>query len=77
MEEIIKLEDNNIHQSGTALEKCLTDSPFTGSSEHIECNRILLISCEIPLKFCFYILKIVANCVFLKQVRNDRPIRVR
>ena len=35
-----------IHQTGIALERCLTDSHFTGSSEHIECNRILLISCQ-------------------------------
>ncbi len=46
LEELIKQEDNVIHQTGIALERCLTDSHFTGSSEHIECNRILLISCQ-------------------------------
>jgi RNA polymerase primary sigma factor len=46
LEELIKQEDNVIHQTGIALERCLTDSLFTGSSEHIECNRILLISCR-------------------------------
>lgn len=46
LEEMIKQEDNIIHQTGIALERCLTDTLFTGSSEHIECNRILLISCQ-------------------------------
>lgn len=46
LEELIKQEDNIIHQTGIALERCLTDTLFTGSSEHIECNRILLISCQ-------------------------------
>mgnify|MGYP001810510639 CR=1 FL=1 len=46
LEEMIKQEDNVIHQSGVALEKCLSDAHFSGSSEHIECNRILLISCK-------------------------------
>lgn len=46
LEELIKQEENVIHQTGIALERCLTDSLFTGSSEHIECNRILLISCQ-------------------------------
>lgn len=46
LDELIKQEDNIIHQTGIALERCLTDTLFTGSSEHIECNRILLISCQ-------------------------------
>lgn len=46
LDEMIKQEDNIIHQTGIALERCLTDTLFTGSSEHIECNRILLISCQ-------------------------------
>ena len=54
LEELIKQEDNVIHQTGIALERCLTDTHFTGSSEHIECNRILLISCKCwVLFFCF------------------------
>lgn len=28
------------------MERCITDSQFTGTNEHIECNRILLISCQ-------------------------------
>lgn len=46
LEELIKQEDNVIHQTTIALERCLTDTLFTGSSEHIECNRLLLISCQ-------------------------------
>jgi actin-binding protein anillin len=46
LEDLIKQEENVIHQTGIALERCLTDTHFTGSSEHIECNRLLLISCQ-------------------------------
>jgi hypothetical protein len=46
LEDLIKQEENVIHQTGIALERCLTDTHFTGSSEHIECNRLLLISCK-------------------------------
>jgi hypothetical protein len=46
MEELIRQEDNVISQTGVALEKCLTDAHFSGSGEHIECNRLLLISCQ-------------------------------
>jgi hypothetical protein len=46
LEDLIRQEDNIIHQSGTALEKCISNPQFTGSSEHVECNRILLISCK-------------------------------
>ncbi len=46
LDELIKQEDNIIHQTGIALERCLHDSQFSGSGEHIECNRILLISCQ-------------------------------
>ena len=46
LDELIKQEENVIHQTGVALERCLSDATFTGSSEHIECNRILLISCQ-------------------------------
>ncbi len=52
LEELIKQEDNVIHQTGIALERCLTDTLFTGSSEHIECNRILLISCKFKMINC-------------------------
>jgi hypothetical protein len=47
LEELIKQEDNIIHQTGIALERCLNEPQFTASSEHIECNRILLISCRL------------------------------
>jgi hypothetical protein len=47
MDDLIKQEDNVIYQTGVALEKCLTDSHFSGSGEHIECNRLLLISCKL------------------------------
>ena len=46
LEELIKQEDNVIHQTGVALEKCMHDAHFSGSGEHIECNRLLLISCQ-------------------------------
>ncbi|CAF0892451.1 unnamed protein product [Brachionus calyciflorus] len=44
LEDLIKNEDNIIHQTGIALERCVND--FTATNEHIECNRILLISCQ-------------------------------
>lgn len=44
LEELIKNEDNIIHQTGIALERCIND--LTATNEHIECNRILLISCQ-------------------------------
>ena len=46
LEEYIKHEDNIINQTGSALEQCFHDSQFTGSIEHIECNRLLLIACQ-------------------------------
>lgn len=58
LEELIKQEENVIHQTGIALERCLTDTHFTGSSEHIECNRLLLISCKYNFKILF-LLKVV------------------
>lgn len=46
LEELIKKEDNIITQAGSALEQCLSNSQFNGSNEHIECNTLLLISCQ-------------------------------
>jgi actin-binding protein anillin len=46
LDEMVKQEDNIIYQTGIALERCINDVNFTGSSEHVECNRILLISCQ-------------------------------
>jgi hypothetical protein len=35
-----------MNQTKLAIEHCLGETQFTGSIEHIECNRILLVSCE-------------------------------
>lgn len=45
LEEFIRQEDNSIRQTKDAIECCLSDPQFTGSAQHIECNRLLLISC--------------------------------
>ncbi|RNA07512.1 actin-binding anillin-like isoform X2 [Brachionus plicatilis] len=53
LEELIKHEDNIIHQTGIALERCVTD--LTATNEHIECNRLLLISCQKRQAYLFEI----------------------
>jgi len=71
LEELIKQEDNVIHQTGIALERCLTDSLFTGSSEHIECNRILLISCRFILVKGFIVCFLLIFLIF--KSRSKAP----
>lgn len=46
LEDKIKQEDAQISQFGKALEECLTNPSQTGSSQHIDCNRHLLIHCQ-------------------------------
>ena len=76
LEELIKQEDNVIHQTGIALERCLTDNYFTGSSEHIECNRIILISCQKRQAFLTEISRLKQLLSSQGQVGGKRPTRV-
>ncbi|CAF1025595.1 unnamed protein product [Brachionus calyciflorus] len=53
LKDLVKNEENIIHQTGVALERCIND--LTATNEHIECNRLLLISCQKRQAYLFEI----------------------
>ncbi|KAL4234023.1 hypothetical protein ACF0H5_005677 [Mactra antiquata] len=47
LQELVNQEQSVIMQTSNALNKCCSgDSQFAGSAEQVECNRLLLISCQ-------------------------------
>ncbi|XP_067932572.1 anillin-like isoform X2 [Watersipora subatra] len=47
LQELVKQEQNVIGQASNALNQCCkTGSSFAGSTEQVECNRLLLIACQ-------------------------------
>ncbi|KAL8608422.1 hypothetical protein ACOMHN_002655 [Nucella lapillus] len=46
LQELIQQEQSVIMQTSNALNQCCSTSYFAGSSEQVECNRILLIACQ-------------------------------
>ncbi|ESO89738.1 hypothetical protein LOTGIDRAFT_124699 [Lottia gigantea] len=47
LQELVQQEQNIIMQTSNALNQCCSgNSAFVGSSEQVECNRLLLISCQ-------------------------------
>ncbi|XP_053401125.1 anillin-like isoform X2 [Mercenaria mercenaria] len=47
LQELVSQEQSVIMQTSNALNKCCSgDSQFAGSAEQVECNRLLLVSCQ-------------------------------